>query len=70
MCQLCAYLCTRKTEIVPQQDFSCNYLMTCRLKAEMMPEGRLKTLFFDRSNSSREDKPPKSTELVARSDKP
>jgi hypothetical protein len=35
-----------------------------------MPEGRLKNSFLDRSNSSREEKPPKSTELVACSEKP
>jgi hypothetical protein len=35
-----------------------------------MPEGRLKNSFLDRSNSSRDEKPQKSTELVARSDKP
>jgi hypothetical protein len=35
-----------------------------------IPEGRLEKLFCDRFNSSREDKPLKSTQLVARSDKP
>jgi anti-sigma28 factor (negative regulator of flagellin synthesis) len=35
-----------------------------------IPEGRLENLFPDRSNSFREDKPLKSTQLVEQSDKP
>jgi hypothetical protein len=37
---------------------------------EPIPEGRLENLFPDGSNSSREDKPLKSIQLVAQSDKP
>jgi hypothetical protein len=40
------------------------------LARKPIPEGRLDNLFLDRSNTSRADKPLKSTQLVAQSDKP